>query len=234
MFEGINPISDDEAVRTLPDHCSTDTSSGARCPVTLSPRLGAAKASPVVVMRDRAEARPPQWSPGEIDNRAAARDALLGVAGIDCSRDRRRTAAAAPSSRPQVPKSLEPYTCFTHVTARSPISGLRRNVTESHVGNGGKIMSLSPKAPDPQPSRRVWGVMRLLHCHPRSRLRCTKDDAARRHGDGGGDQDVAGVSHLIDSAATHLSHGFGDPVHSVDIGLADLASMCVHRQAAVT
>src|SRR5207244_13460514 len=60
----------------------------------------------------------------------------------------------------------------------------------------------------------------------------SQDQPARGHACARGDQHVLGRVDLVDGGAPHLAHALGDAVHAVDVGLAQLASVRVDREAA--
>src|SRR5690242_21960491 len=60
-----------------------------------------------------------------------------------------------------------------------------------------------------------------------------QDQAAGGDAGAGGDQDGAVAGDLVDRGAADLADGFGDAVHAVDVGLAELAAVRVDREAAV-
>src|SRR6266852_9187036 len=65
----------------------------------------------------------------------------------------------------------------------------------------------------------------------RRRLCRSEDQTARRHAGPGTDNDVADILHLITRGSAHLADPFRDPVHAVNISLAELSAMGIDRQA---
>src|SRR5690349_7027477 len=59
-----------------------------------------------------------------------------------------------------------------------------------------------------------------------------QDQAAGGDAGARGDQDRAVAGDLVDRGAADLADRFGDAVHAVDVGLAELAAVRVDRQAA--
>ena len=53
-----------------------------------------------------------------------------------------------------------------------------------------------------------------------------------RHAGAGGDEHMLDVGHLVHRRAAQLAHAFGDAVHAVDVGLAQLTAVGVDRQPA--
>src|SRR5690606_39380188 len=57
-----------------------------------------------------------------------------------------------------------------------------------------------------------------------------QNQAAGWHAGAGGNQYVFYIVYLVHRAAAHLAHAFGDAVHAVDVGLAQLPAMGIDRQ----
>src|SRR5690606_39162562 len=57
-----------------------------------------------------------------------------------------------------------------------------------------------------------------------------QNQAAGWHAGAGGNQYVFYIVYLVHRAAAHLAHPFGDAVHAVDVGLAQLPAMGIDRQ----
>src|SRR5262245_34799814 len=69
-----------------------------------------------------------------------------------------------------------------------------------------------------------------INGRPRSRSRWTEDQSAGRHAGARGHEDRTVAGYLIDRRASDLPDRFGDPVHAVDVGLAELTAVRVERQ----
>src|SRR5215470_12651890 len=89
-------------------------------------------------------------------------------------------------------------------------------------GVPGGSTSRSPGSARAFSTSRYWATRR-----PSAR---GQDQAAGGDARPRGDDDVLDAGDLVHGAAAHLAHRLGDPVHAVDVGLAELAAVRVDRE----
>src|SRR5699024_10689437 len=68
---------------------------------------------------------------------------------------------------------------------------------------------------------------------PRVSPLSAEDQRACRHSGAGADEGVVDVGGLVGGTTPDLAHSLGDAVHSVDVCLAELSSVCIQRSRRV-
>src|ERR1044072_4959146 len=79
----------------------------------------------------------------------------------------------------------------------------------------------------------MWTPEDRCRRHARGSAVCAEEKPGCRYPGACGDQCAGGVRHLVDGGAAYLADGLRYPVHPVQIGLAELATVGVERQRAL-
>src|ERR1700730_15342254 len=147
------------------------------------------------------------------------------------------------STRPQLSVAVATAACTSSLTAtsvrtntppicsatRRPLSSLR-SATTTLAPSAAKTVAMPRPMPSPAPVDPPHG-----HASPSRRGATSavgaQDQGARRHPGPRGHEDMIGVRNLVDGATANLPNAFGDAVHPVQIGLAELPAVGVDGQS---